>query len=65
MARDNVDRETVERILAAQADRESRLALADDVINGELPLSELEEQVALLDQRYREMARELEGEPRS
>ena len=62
MARDGVDRDTVERILAAQADRESRLALADDIIDGELPLSGLEEQVALLDQRYREMARELEGD---
>ncbi len=61
MARDGIDREAVERILAAQADRQTRLALADDVIDGELPLPRLREQVAQLDQHYREMARELEG----
>ncbi len=61
MARDGIDREAVERILAAQAERERRLALADDVLDGELPLPELRKRVHLLDQRYREMARELEG----
>jgi len=61
MARDGIDRAAVERILAAQADRQRRLALADDVIDGELPLPKLRERVAQLDQRYREMARELEG----
>ncbi len=61
MARDGVDRAAVERILATQADRQRRLALADDVIDGERPLSELRERVAQLDRRYREMARELEG----
>lgn len=61
MERDGIDRTAVERILAAQADRQHRLALADDVIDGELPLPALRERVAQLDQRYREMARELEG----
>jgi len=61
MERDGIDRPAVERILAAQADRQRRLALADDVIDGELPLPALRERVAQLDQRYREMAREFEG----
>ncbi len=61
MERDGIDRAAVERILAAQADRQRRLALADDVIDGERPLPALRERVAQLDRRYREMARELEG----
>ncbi|WP_380181999.1 dephospho-CoA kinase [Kalamiella sp. sgz302252] len=56
MARDNISREQAEHILAAQATREARLAVADDIIdNGGAP-DEVAARVALLDQRYRQLA---------
>lgn len=41
MRRDSVDRDLAEKIFAAQTDRQSRLALADDVINNRFDLSAL------------------------
>lgn len=56
MARDAISREQAEHILAAQVTREERLAAADDIIdNGGSP-DDVAAQVALLDQRYRQLA---------
>ena len=57
IARDGVSREQAEHILAAQATREERLAVADDIIdNGGSP-DDIAARIALLDQRYRQLAR--------
>ena len=53
------DTETVaqaQRILAAQASREERLAIADDVITNDASLDELRNQVTALHHRYLELA---------
>jgi len=56
MTRDNISREQAEHILAAQATREARLAVADDIIdNGGTP-DDVAAKVARLDQRYRQLA---------
>ncbi|KOC88927.1 dephospho-CoA kinase [Winslowiella iniecta] len=56
MARDNISREQANNILAAQATREARLAVADDVIdNSGLPES-VAPLVAALHQRYLALA---------
>ncbi len=56
MTRDGISREQAEHILAAQATRERRLAVADDIIdNGGSPES-VAARVALLDQHYRRLA---------
>lgn len=57
MARSGLSRAEVEAILAAQASREQRLAIADDVIINDAGLDRLEQQVATLHHRYLEMAR--------
>ncbi|TNJ35505.1 dephospho-CoA kinase [Arenimonas terrae] len=56
MRRDGVDAALAERMIAAQATRPQRLALADDVIVNDGPLSALEAAVARLDGRYRGFA---------
>ena len=58
MRRDGVDAALAERMVAAQATRSQRLALADDVIVNDGPLSALEAAVARLDGRYRGLARD-------
>ena len=56
MSRDHISREQAEHILAAQATREARLAVADDIIdNGGTP-DDVAAKVARLDQRYRQLA---------
>ena len=53
------DAETVEqakRILAAQASRQERLAIADDVINNDHSLRHVEDQVIDLDRLYHRLA---------
>lgn len=56
MHRDGITREQAEHILAAQATREMRLAVADDIIdNGGSP-DAVAARVALLDRRYRQLA---------
>lgn len=57
MARDDNDEAQVRRIIKAQASREERLALADDVIVNDRGLEALDEEVARLHQIYMEMAR--------
>jgi len=56
MSRSHLSCAEVEQIMAAQATRESRLAVADDVIENDGSLAELAAQVATLDLRYRRLA---------
>ena len=56
MRRDGADAVLAGRMIAAQAPRAQRLALADDLIINDGPLSVLGEAVARLDQRYRRLA---------
>lgn len=58
MTRSGLSRAAVEGILAAQATRAQRLAVADDVIDNEGPLSALDDAVAALHGRYLSCARE-------
>jgi dephospho-CoA kinase len=57
MARSALSRGAVEAIMAAQATRQERLAVADDVISNDAGLDPLRAQVVLLDSRYRQLAR--------
>ncbi|WP_088329961.1 dephospho-CoA kinase [Lacimicrobium sp. SS2-24] len=55
--RDQVSEQQVRRIIAHQATREARLALADDVINNNGELSELAPQVDKLHEKYLKLAK--------
>jgi dephospho-CoA kinase len=57
MARDGIDALLAERMLAAQATRARRLALATDVLVNDAGLAQLEAPVARLDALYRRLAR--------
>ena len=52
MARDTNDREQVERIIAAQMPREQRLRKADDVVDNNLAMMDVERQVEQLHQTF-------------
>jgi dephospho-CoA kinase len=54
--RDGIEEDLAARILASQAPRVARLALADDVIENSDPEVALDEQVATLHQRYLALA---------
>lgn len=56
MARDGISREQANNILAAQATREARLAVADDIIDNSGAPETVMPLVAALDQRYRALA---------
>lgn len=56
MLRDGISKAAVEKILAAQIDRNSRLAAADDVIDNSADLAQVRNSVAELDRQYREQA---------
>ncbi|HMM55142.1 MAG TPA: dephospho-CoA kinase [Candidatus Desulfobacillus sp.] len=56
MARSGLGEEEVRAIMAAQASREARLAIADDVIDNGGELARLRPQVEALHRRYLEMA---------
>ncbi|MBB3047066.1 dephospho-CoA kinase [Litorivivens lipolytica] len=58
MARDNNPRDQVERIMASQASREQRLAVADDVICNDRDLDFLEGEVDRLHTEYLKLAAE-------
>ncbi|QWF16050.1 dephospho-CoA kinase [Lysobacter capsici] len=60
MDRDGIDAELAQRMIAAQATRDARLAIADDVIVNDGPLEALQAQVEALDRRYRALARQLQ-----
>lgn len=57
MARDGITRELAESMLAAQATRAARLAIADDIIDNSGAPAALDAQVAALHRRYLELAR--------
>ena len=56
MARDRIDAAQAQRILAAQASRSQRLALADDVLENSGALDTLQHQVTALHQQYLRLA---------
>ncbi|MEF3083816.1 dephospho-CoA kinase [Luteimonas sp. SMYT11W] len=56
LARDGIDEILAERMVAAQASREARLAVADDVIVNDGTLEALGAAVGVLDRKYRAMA---------
>lgn len=56
MQRDDIDRTLAEKMIAAQATRTQRLAIADDIVINEGRLSELQAAVDELDTRYRGLA---------
>lgn len=57
-ARDGTTLEQAERILAAQASREARLGIADDIIRNDGDIARLREQVEPLHRRYLAAARD-------
>jgi dephospho-CoA kinase len=56
MRRDGIDAVLAERMLAAQASRQARLAIADDVVVNDGSIDALDAHVAALDARYRALA---------
>ena len=54
--RDGIDAELADRMIAAQATREQRLAIADDILVNNGSLQELQRHVAALNARYRALA---------
>ena len=56
LARDAESADQARRILAAQASREERLAIADDVVNNDADLASTRSQVAALHEIYRTLA---------
>lgn len=56
LARDGIDDGLAGRMVAAQASREARLAIADDVIVNDGTLEALDSAIGVLDLRYREIA---------
>jgi dephospho-CoA kinase len=56
MQRDGIDAALADRMIAAQASRDQRLAIADDVIVNDGDLAALDAQVGALDRLYRRLA---------
>lgn len=56
LRRDGIDEALARTMIAAQATRQQRLAMADDVIVNDGPLEKLEAQVIALDTLYRRLA---------
>ncbi len=56
MQRDGIDAALAERMIAAQASRTQRLALADDLVINDQSLAHLQEAAEELDARYRALA---------
>ncbi|MDR2872402.1 MAG: dephospho-CoA kinase [Xanthomonadaceae bacterium] len=56
MRRDDIDGELADRMIAAQATRKQRLALADDIIVNDGSSEQLDLAIAALDARYRSLA---------
>jgi dephospho-CoA kinase len=54
--RDGINHELAQRMLAAQTERAVRLQSADDVLDNNGPVTELPEKVAVLHQRYLQLA---------
>ena len=56
LARDGIDAALADRMIAVQASREQRLAIADDVIVNDAAIEALDAHVAALDKLYRALA---------
>lgn len=56
LRRDGIDAALADRMIAAQATRQQRLAIADDVVVNDGPLEALDGHVDALDRRYRALA---------
>lgn len=56
--RDAIERELAQQMIAAQASREQRLAIADDIVDNSGSLAELDVAVAALHQRYLQLAQQ-------
>jgi dephospho-CoA kinase len=56
MARDQISRNQAKSILSAQTSRETRLALADDIIDNSGSLDELQDKVEALHKKYLKLA---------
>ncbi len=56
MARDNESEKSADAIINTQTNRKDRLAIADDIINNDSDLAELEPAVQALHQQYLELA---------
>lgn len=56
MARDAIDAALAERMIAAQASRQARLAIADDVVVNDGAIDLLDAHVEAMDRRYRALA---------
>ncbi|MNO02476.1 Dephospho-CoA kinase [compost metagenome] len=56
LQRDGITAELADRMIAAQASREARLALADDVVVNDGQPDQLQAQVEQLDRQYRHLA---------
>ena len=61
MARDGIDAELAQQMIAAQASREDRLAIADDVVCNEDTLDTLRSRIAELCRFYQRLAAEAAG----
>src|SRR5690606_39186141 len=57
ISRDGSSSELARKIIASQASREQRLAIADDVIRNDRTLKDLQQRVEQLHRRYLELAR--------
>jgi len=57
LARDDIDQDLAARMLASQVTREQRLAIADDVLENNGTLEDLDAAVTALDTRYLALAR--------
>lgn len=56
MQRDGISAGAVQKILAAQTDRQTRLAAADDIIDNAAALDQVRMRVVELDRQYRDLA---------
>ena len=56
LSRDAETTQQARKIISAQASRDDRLSIADDVIRNDQELEETRRQVALLDKKYRKLA---------
>jgi dephospho-CoA kinase len=57
MTRDQCNRSHVENIIATQIDRDSRLALADDIIENSDDIKSVQNKIALLHKKYIELSK--------
>jgi dephospho-CoA kinase len=63
VGRDRIDRTLAIAMIEAQASRDARLAIADDVIRNSGSLAQLQQQTLCVDRRYRALFLDREGSP--